>query len=129
MYRYILFDLDGTLTDPKEGICRSVQHALEKSGIEPPAIDELTGFIGPPLKDSFKEFFKMSEEEALKAVDYYRERFNEVGWSENEVYPGIPELLKEAKHKGVRLAIASSKPTVFVERILKHFKIYRYLTP
>ena len=126
MYRYILFDLDGTLTDPKEGICRSVRYALEKSGIEPPAIDELTGFIGPPLKDSFKEFFHMSEEDALKAVDYYRERFNDVGWSENAVYPGIPELLKEAKHKGAHLAIASSKPTVFVERILKYFKIYRY---
>ena len=126
MYRYILFDLDGTLTDPKEGICASVRYALEKCGIEPPEIDELTKFIGPPLKDSFMEFYHMSEDEALEAVKHYRERFNDVGWSENAVYPGIPDLLKEAKHKGVHLAIASSKPTVFVERILKYFRIYRY---
>lgn len=126
MYRYILFDLDGTLTDPKVGICTCVQHALKKSGKKVPDIDKLTPFIGPPLKDSFIQFCHMSEAEALKAIEYYRERFNEVGWSENEVYPGIPELLKEAKSKGARLAIASSKPTVFVERILKHFKIYRY---
>ena len=126
MYKYILFDLDGTLTDPKEGICASVQYALKKCGKEVPAIDELTPFIGPPLKDSFMQYSHMSEDEALKAIEYYRERFNDVGWSENKMYPGIPELLKEAKQKGVRLAIASSKPTVFVERILKHFKIYKY---
>ena len=126
MYKYILFDLDGTLTDPKEGICGSVRYALEKCGRKAPGIDELTCFIGPPLKDSFMEFFKMDEEEALKAVGYYRERFNDVGWSENAVYPGILGLLKEAKLKGVHMAIASSKPTVFVERILKYFKIYRY---
>ncbi len=126
MYKYILFDLDGTISDPKQGICTSVQYALKKCGIEPPDIDELTAFIGPPLKDSFMEFYRMNEEDALKAVGYYRERFGDVGWSENEIYPGIPELLKEAKAKGARLAIASSKPTVFVEKILKYFKINRY---
>ena len=126
MYKYILFDLDGTLTDPKEGICASVRYALGKCGIKAPDIDELTCFIGPPLKDSFTEFFHMDEDETAKAIGYYRERFNDVGWSENVVYPGIPELLKEAKLKGAHMAIASSKPTVFVERILKHFKIFRY---
>ena len=70
MYRYILFDLDGTISDPKQGICESVRHALKKSGIEPPDIDELTAFIGPPLKDSFMEFYRMNEEDALKAVGY-----------------------------------------------------------
>ncbi|MCR5250472.1 MAG: HAD hydrolase-like protein [Lachnospiraceae bacterium] len=126
MYKYVLFDLDGTLTDPKLGICRSVQHALEKSGLEVPGIDELTPFIGPPLKDSFRQFCGMNDEEAEQAVSYYRERFSEIGWKENEVYEGIPEMLEAAHAAGVRLAIASSKPTVFVERILKHFKLRRY---
>ena len=126
MYKFILFDLDGTLTDPKTGICRSVQHALRKSGRKVPEIDELTAFIGPPLKDSFRELTAMSDEEAEKAVAYYRERFSEVGWKENAVYEGVPEMLAAAKEAGARLAIASSKPTVFVEKILKHFRLDRY---
>ena len=126
MYRYILFDLDGTLTDPKEGICGSVRYALEKMGIDPPPVDELKCFIGPPLKDSFREFFNMDEEQADAAVKFYRERFSERGWSENEVYPGTEQMLRRAKASGCRLAVASSKPTVFVERILKHFGLRRY---
>ncbi len=126
MYRYVLFDLDGTLTDPKEGICKSVQHALKCAGIDPPPVDELTAFIGPPLSDSFREFYGMDEKAVEKAVADYRERFSDVGWKENIPYDGITELLKHCRQKGVYLAVASSKPQVFVERILKHFGMRKY---
>ncbi len=126
MFRYILFDLDGTLTDPKEGICKSVQYALGKMGIQEPNIDKLEPFIGPPLMDSFMNFYGMDKKEAQKAVDFYRERFSAIGIYENKIYPGIPELLDTLKDKGAFLAIASSKPTVFVEKILKYFKIDSY---
>lgn len=126
MYQYILFDLDGTLTDPKVGICTSVQYALGKMGIVEEDIDKLEPFIGPPLIDSFMEFYGMSEEKAREAIEIYRERFSTIGKFENEVYPGIPELLRDLKKKGRTVAIASSKPTVFVEDILKHFEIRDY---
>lgn len=126
MYQYILFDLDGTLTDPKIGITTCVQYALHKMGIEEPDLDRLKPFIGPPLTDSFREFYGMNEEEAVQAVEYYRERFSTVGLFENEVYPGIPDLLADLKQKGRKLAIASSKPTVYVKRILEHFSICEY---
>lgn len=124
--KYILFDLDGTLTDPKLGICSCVQHALRAFGIDEPNLDKLEPFIGPPLKDSFMEFYGMSEEEAEKAIAVYRERFSTVGKFENEVYEGIPELLRALKTLGYHLAVASSKPEVFVNDILKHFQIAEY---
>lgn len=126
MYRYILFDLDGTLTDPKEGICRSVQYALEKAGRRVPEIDELTLFIGPPLRDSFREFCHMDDTQTEQAVTDYRERFAEVGWKENFPYAGIDLLLAHCRQQGAKLAVASSKPQVFVEKILKHFGLYKY---
>ena len=126
MFGYVLFDLDGTLTDPKEGICKSVQYALHRLGIEEPDLDKLEPFIGPPLKDSFMSFYGFDEEQALKAVSFYRERFSDVGLYENKLYPGIDNLLKSLKDKGIKTAIASSKPTVFVEKILKYFKIDKY---
>ena len=126
MYRYVLFDLDGTLSDPKVGICTSVQYALSKMGIEEPDIDKLEPFIGPPLRDSFMEYYDMSPEQAEQAITFYRERFSTVGKFENEIYPGIPELLRDLKKKGRVVAIASSKPTVFVEDILNHFEIRDY---
>lgn len=125
-YGKILFDLDGTLTDPKEGICRSVQYALQRFGIEEPDLDKLEPFIGPPLIDSFREFYAMEEVQAREAVEVYRERFRTIGLYENQVYPGIPELLKHVKESGSLLAVASSKPTIFVEKILKHFDLYQY---
>ena len=112
MFEYILFDLDGTLTDPKLGITSSVQYALRALGIEEPSLDRLEPFIGPPLADSFREF--------------YRERFATQGIFENEIYPGIPKMLADLKAKGKKLAIASSKPTLFVEQILEHFEIEKY---
>lgn len=126
MYQYILFDLDGTLTDPKIGITTCVQYALHKLGIEEPDLDKLEPFIGPPLRDSFRDFYDMDEEKAGQAATYYRERFSTVGLFENEVYPKIPQMLNELKRKGKKLAIASSKPTVFVEQILEHFEISQY---
>ena len=123
MYRQILFDLDGTLSDPKIGICTSVQYALSRMGIEEPDLDRLEPFIGPPLTDSFSEFYGMSEPEAKQAVQYYRERFSVIGKYENELYPGIYELLSDLKADKRFVGIASSKPTVFVEDILAYFRI------
>lgn len=126
MKKYLLFDLDGTLTDPKVGICTSVQYALHAYGIEEPDIDKLTPFIGPPLRDSFMEFYGFTYEQADAAVEKYRERFRDTGIFENEVYPGIPEMLGDLKAAGYQLAVASSKPQVFVERILDHFDLAKY---
>ena len=126
MKKYLLFDLDGTLTDPKVGITSCVQYALKSFGIEEPDLDKLEPFIGPPLKESFMEFYQMSEEDAWKAVEKYRERFTTTGLFENEVYEGIPQMLHTLQSKGLFLAVASSKPTVYVEQILEHFNLSKY---
>ena len=126
MYRYLLFDLDGTLTDPKEGITRSVQHALRRFGIEEPDTDRLTPFIGPPLTESFQKYYGLSEEDSFRAVDYYRERFSVTGLFENEVLPGIPETLEVLSGGGKILAVASSKPELFVNRILEKFGLAQW---
>lgn len=126
MKKYVLFDLDGTLTDPMEGITRCVQYALAAAGIEEPNLQKLTPFIGPPLKESFMEFYGFSEEEAEKAVAKYRERFRDTGIFENVIYDGIPGMLATLQEAGMTLAVASSKPEVFVNRILKHFSIDSY---
>jgi phosphoglycolate phosphatase len=125
-YNTILFDLDGTLTDPKEGITKSIAYALNKMDIPSPTLDELTPFIGPPLVTSFKEYFQMNEEEAQTALQFYRERFSTKGLYENVVYDHIDDLLNHLKQSGYKLAIATSKPTVFAEIILKHFALYDY---
>ncbi len=124
--KYILFDLDGTLTDPKVGICTCAQYALKEFGIEEPDLDKLEPFIGPPLKDSFMKYYGLSAEQAEAAIEKYRERFAVTGKFENEVYAGIPELLKDLKDYGYQLAVASSKPECFVKDILVHFNIARY---
>lgn len=126
MKKYFLFDLDGTLTDPKVGITTCVQYALHSFGIEEPDLDKLEPFIGPPLKDSFMEFYGMDEKQAEEAVEKYRERFSDKGLFENEIYPGMARMLQILSGKGFRLAVASSKPTVFVEKILEHFGIRQY---
>lgn len=126
MFRYCLFDLDGTLTDPREGITKSVRYALSKKGIDEPDLKKLEDFIGPPLRESFRIKYGMSEEEAKEAVTFYRERFAPIGVLENRIYEGIPELLAALSERGVKIAIASSKPTVFVNRILEHFGIADY---
>ena len=126
MYQNIIFDLDGTLTDPKEGICKAVQYALKKDGIIVNNLDELEPFIGPPLSESFEEFYGYSHEAALHAVETYREYYGVTGLFENVVYEGIENMLKNLKEAGITLAIASSKPKVFIDRILKKFDLTQY---
>ena len=126
MFSYILFDLDGTLSDPKQGICGSVQYALKSFGIDEPDIDRLEPFIGPPLRDSFMKYYGFTPEQAEEAVAKYRERFSVTGKYENTLYPGIAPLLHDLVRAGAKLAIASSKPTVYVEDILVHFGIRQY---
>ena len=126
MFQYILFDLDGTLTDPKPGITGCVQYALHEMGIEEPDLDRLEIFIGPPLMDSFMEFYGMERQMAERAVEKCRERFAVTGIYENELYPGMKEMLAALKEAGCHLAVASSKPEPFVKRILEHFGIAEY---
>lgn len=126
MYQTILFDLDGTLTDPGEGITNSVAYALEKFEIKNEDRSQLYKFIGPPLKDSFMEFYGFSEEDALNAIAFYRERFREKGMFENKVYDGIAELLSKLQKAGKKLIIATSKPEEFTLTILKHFDLLQY---
>jgi len=126
MYQTILFDLDGTLTDPGLGITNSVMHALQKWGIEVTDRKSLYRFIGPPLQDSFMQYYGFSAEDAEKSVAYYREYFREKGLYENEVYPGAEKLLADLKAAGKKLAVATSKPEEFAIRILKHFQLDGY---
>ncbi|MBQ4131910.1 MAG: HAD hydrolase-like protein [Clostridia bacterium] len=122
----ILFDLDGTLTDPAEGITNSVIYALKKMGIAPPERKELLKFIGPPLAQSFEKYFNLSYEQSLKAVDIYREYFAPKGLFENTLFDGVPEMLKSLKKGGKKIVLATSKPTVFANEILKHFNLYDF---
>ncbi len=126
MYRYLLFDLDGTLTDPGIGITNSVMYALRKFDINVDDRTSLYRFIGPPLKDSFERFCGFPPAQTEIAVGYYREYFRETGIFENEVYDGISELLATLKEKGKTLAVATSKPEEFAVRILRHFGLYEY---
>lgn len=126
MRKYILFDLDGTLTDPKEGITKSVQYALAHYGIEERDLDRLCPFIGPPLTDSFQQFYSFSPEQAVEAVEIYRSYFSRRGWKENRVIPGIPEMLARLKQANQTLLLATSKPEVFAVRILEAFGLKPY---
>ncbi len=126
MYQYLLFDLDGTLTDSRPGIVNSIMYALEQMGIKVEDPEELNPFIGPPLPESFREFYGMNPEECTKGVAFYRERYGTVGLFENSVYDGIEDLLKELKAQGKKLLVATSKPEVYSLQILKHFGIYDY---
>lgn len=126
MYKYLLFDLDGTLTDSQEGITKSVSYALINLGADDLPHDTLLRFIGPPLKDSFPRYCGFDDKMTEKAIALYRERYSKVGKFENRPYEGITELLKELKDAGKVLFIASSKPTGFVEEILEKFNIKDY---
>lgn len=126
MYDIVLFDLDGTLTDPGEGITNSVAYALNKFNIKVKDKTELYNFIGPPLIDSFMKYYDMSYEDGLKAVDYYREYFGVTGIFENQVFDGIHELLADIKKSGRTISLATSKPEVYAKRILEHFDLTQY---
>lgn len=125
-YQYIFFDLDGTLTDPKEGITKSVAYALEYYGIHVDDLDSLCKFIGPPLKDSFVNFYGFSDDQGVEAVEKYREYFRPYGVYENKVYEGVDRLLSELKACGKTVVLATSKPTVFANTILEHFDLMKY---
>ncbi len=126
MFQAILFDLDGTLTDSREGITRCVQYALHAMGIEEPDLKKLEAFVGPPLDRSFMENYQMDQETAWKAVEKFRERFATVGIYENRVYPGVPEMLRALKEAGRTVAVASSKPQVFIKEVLRYFALQEY---
>ncbi len=120
----LLFDLDGTLTDPREGITRCIAHALERMGLEQPALDTLHFAIGPPLRASFAQLLKTEAREPVeRALAHYRERFADVGLFENALYPGIGEALSALRAQGARLLVATSKPQVYAERIVRHFQL------
>lgn len=125
-YDVILFDLDGTLTDSSPGIINSIIYALKKYGITVINKAELKKFLGPPLHESFREFYGFDEEKSMEAVGFYREYFSTKGLLENEVYDGIPSLLKNLCDKGKRLIVATSKPQKFTDRIMAHFGLCEY---
>jgi len=123
-YEVIIFDLDGTLTDSEVGITKSIQYALSGLDIIENDLDKLKLFIGPPLIESFKMHYSFDQSKARKAVDFYREYFSEFGIYENKLYPGIPELLRGLKSNNKKLVLATSKLTIFAEKVLKYFDLY-----
>lgn len=122
----ILFDLDGTLTDPKEGIVNSILYALEKLGLHENFIDELDNFIGPPLRESFLKRYNLSNELADNAMLYYREYFSIKGIYENRIYPGVKDMLETLSSHNFHLFVATSKPTIYAIEVLRHFNIDTY---
>ena len=123
----ILFDLDGTLTDPKEGITRSIQFSLDKLGATSPLADELTWCIGPPLRDSFARLLETKDDELLdRALIHYRSRYSVTGMFENILYDEVCSSLGKIRGAGFRIFLATSKPRVFATRILEHFELTRY---
>lgn len=125
-YNVILFDLDGTLTDSSRGIINSIVYALNKYNIAVEDTASLRKFLGPPLHDSFKEFYGFDDEKSMEAVSFYREYFSTKGLLENEVYNGIQSMLKQLSDKGKRLILATSKPQKFTDRIMEHFDLAKY---
>jgi phosphoglycolate phosphatase len=123
----LFFDLDGTLSDPSEGITKSVQHALQCLGRPYPGKSELQHYIGPPLRWTFPRLLGTDDATLVEtAVGCYRERYETVGLFENEVYPGVPELLQQSRDDGYPLYVVTSKPTVYAARILQHFGLDRF---
>lgn len=124
MTNHVYFDLDGTLTDPFEGITKCILYALDKLGAPHPSDEYLYSCIGPPLYDTFPEL--VGDELTLQAVDLYRERFDELGWLENEPYEGIHDALATVADTGAVLFVATSKPRIAAARIVEHFDMGRY---
>ena len=124
--KYVLFDLDGTLTDSREGIVNSIEYMLGHYQITVKNRDELQPWLGPPLKESLMKYCGFAEGKALEGVNVYREYFDRQGIFENQVYPGIEDMLKELKGQGYHLLVATSKPEVFAVPILEYFHIDSY---
>ena len=125
-FKYILFDLDGTITDPGEGITNSVAYSLNTYGIEVADKRELYPFIGPPLFASYMKYYGFSEEKALEAVDRYREYYSVKGVFECSLYTGMEKLLKALSEAGKTLIVATSKPEYFARQVLAHFGVDEY---
>jgi len=125
-YKNILFDLDGTLTDPKVGITKSVIYALSKFNIIENDAELLKSFIGPPLATSFERYYGFTTEQCNNAIKYYREYFSETGIYENTIYSGIENILKELKKLKIQLIVATSKPTIYAKITTDYFKITKY---
>ncbi len=125
-YQYILFDLDGTLTDSGMGIVNSVAYSLQKKGIDVEDKEELLKFVGPPLIESYRRYYGYSMEEAVEMVDIYREYYGTKGLYENSVYEGMEEVLKVLKERGKVLIIATSKPEEYARQIVEHYGLSKY---
>lgn len=123
----LLFDLDGTLTDPKEGLTRSIQHALRQMGYSVPAGESLEWCIGPPLHEFFPVLLNSTDTGLLKrAITVFRERFSTVGKFENQVYPEVPDMLSRLRQRGYRVFLATTKPVIYARDILEHFDLRQY---
>ena len=126
MFKYVLFDLDGTLTDSARGIKNCIKYSCDKMGLAIPKEEVLDTFLGPPLVEKYMEVFNLTKEEAEKAVEIYRERFAPIGLFENDVYDGVFEMLSMLKNAGCVLGVATSKPEIFAKKILDHFDLSKY---
>ena len=124
--KYLLFDLDGTIIEPKEGIVNSIRHAADLMGAVMPSEEELHQFIGPPIMDSFQEKLKLSYEQALEAVSHFRRYYAETGIHQNALFRGIADVLHALKQEGYTLYVATSKPTVFAKEILEEHALDKY---
>ena len=125
-YKTVAFDLDGTLTDPESGLTSGFEYALRKMGIDFGKKSDLKRFIGPPLKREFMSVYSMSDGEAEETVRLFREYFSVYGWWDNRLYPKIPQMLESLKNSGKSIILATSKPEVFANKILKLFGIEKY---
>lgn len=120
----VLFDLDGTLTDPKPGITRCIQYALSELGYTPPNTEDLCWCIGPPMQQNFADLLQTTDLALIQqAMALYRDRYSTLGLFENSLYPGIPEILKSVREAGYRMLVATSKPHVYAKRIVHHFSL------
>ena len=126
MFDIYLFDLDGTITDPGEGITNSVMYALKKYGIIETDRTALYKFIGPPLYSSFEKYYGFSHNQSIEAVEFYREYYRDTGIFENLVYSGVEDMLSTLKARGKTVVLATSKPEIFAKRILEHFGLAKY---
>ena len=124
--QHIFFDLDGTLTDSMPGITRAVQYALRRYGIQVDDLNVLKPFVGPPLPESFKEFYDFPDHDAHEAVFVFREYYNVKGWMENAPFPGVEAMLKSLRNAGKELYVATSKPEDMAKRVLDHFGLTKY---
>lgn len=123
---HIFFDLDGTLIDSMPGITRSVQYALQRYGIVVDNLDILKPFVGPPLHESFQEFYQFSEQDAWRAIEIFREYYLEKGWLESSVFDGVEETLKRLHTSGRKLYVATSKPEHMAKQVLDHYGLSQY---